>query len=65
MERLRECMEELLEFTLKSHVNETLEFDLGLSKYFCSKLLELGQNDAVSNLVTATDAGRDFECCTF
>ncbi|KAL4312574.1 hypothetical protein GQ457_01G023650 [Hibiscus cannabinus] len=36
---LRNSMEELLKFTLQSHLNSTLELDIGLSKPFCSSLL--------------------------
>ena len=38
-------MEEVVRYTLESHINETLEFDLGLSKSFCSDLLKLDPND--------------------
>ncbi|XP_042490256.1 uncharacterized protein LOC122070196 isoform X2 [Macadamia integrifolia] len=37
---LSDCIEELLRFTLSSYVNETLEFDLGLSKEYCTDLLK-------------------------
>ncbi|XP_043696707.1 uncharacterized protein LOC122647343 [Telopea speciosissima] len=37
--QLSHCIEELLRFTLSSYVNETLEFDLGLSKEYCTDLL--------------------------
>ncbi|XP_039010033.1 uncharacterized protein LOC120138685 isoform X2 [Hibiscus syriacus] len=36
---LRNSMEELLKFTLQSHLNSTLELDIGLSKPFCTSLL--------------------------
>ncbi|KAK8478322.1 hypothetical protein V6N13_055054 [Hibiscus sabdariffa] len=36
---LSNSMEELLKFTLQSHLNSTLELDIGLSKPFCSSLL--------------------------
>ena len=42
---LKDCMEEVVKYTLESHINETLEFDLGLSKSFCSDLLKLDPND--------------------
>ena len=42
---LKDCMEEVVRYTLESHINETLEFDLGLSKSFCSDLLKLDPND--------------------
>ncbi|KAB1213249.1 hypothetical protein CJ030_MR5G009656 [Morella rubra] len=42
---LRECMEELVRFTLESYLNETLECDLGISKAFCSNLLKEDPND--------------------
>ena len=41
---LRECMEEVVKYTLESHINGTLEFDLGLSNSFCSDLLKLDPN---------------------
>ncbi|KAJ4723555.1 RNA-binding ASCH domain protein [Melia azedarach] len=37
---IRECIEEGLKFTLESHLNRTLQLDLGLSKDFCSFLLD-------------------------
>uniref|UniRef100_A0A3N7F7W0 ASCH domain-containing protein n=1 Tax=Populus trichocarpa TaxID=3694 RepID=A0A3N7F7W0_POPTR len=45
MEKQRERIEELLKFTLESHINQTLEFNLGLSKDFCINLLEEDPND--------------------
>ncbi|KAK9200883.1 hypothetical protein WN944_016082 [Citrus x changshan-huyou] len=48
MERLKDCMEELLKFTLSSHIDETLDFDLGISSKFCTNLLQDDPNDAVS-----------------
>ncbi|XWS22196.1 hypothetical protein CRYUN_Cryun29cG0013400 [Craigia yunnanensis] len=36
---LKNCIEELVKFTLHSHVNGTLECDVGLSKQFCFSLL--------------------------
>ncbi|KAK6279473.1 hypothetical protein POUND7_019740 [Theobroma cacao] len=39
MERLGECIEELLKFTLQSHINKSLNFELRLSPEFCSGLL--------------------------
>ena len=44
-ERLRDSIGDLLKFTLESHVNQTLEFNLGLSKEFCIDLLEEDPND--------------------
>ncbi|KAH9727441.1 ASCH domain-containing protein [Citrus sinensis] len=41
-------MEELLKFTLSSHIDETLDFDLGISSKFCTNLLQDDPNDAVS-----------------
>lgn len=35
----RKCIEEALKFILESHINQTLELDLGLSKELCSFLL--------------------------
>ncbi|KAK2641913.1 hypothetical protein Ddye_023676 [Dipteronia dyeriana] len=37
---VRQCIEELLKFTLESHLNQTLELDLGFSMDFCSNLLK-------------------------
>ncbi|XP_043817715.1 uncharacterized protein LOC110626867 isoform X2 [Manihot esculenta] len=54
MEKLKECIEELVEFTLNSHINETLEFDIGLSKDFCSNLLRDDPDDSVSLPDTVT-----------
>ncbi|KAJ6733927.1 ASCH DOMAIN PROTEIN putative ISOFORM 1-RELATED [Salix koriyanagi] len=45
MVKQRESIEELLKFTLESHINQTPEFNLGLSKDFCVKLLEEDPND--------------------
>ncbi|XP_073266462.1 uncharacterized protein [Populus alba] len=45
MEKHRERIEELLKFTLESHINQTLEFNLRLSKDFCINLLEEDPND--------------------
>ncbi|XP_038879102.1 uncharacterized protein LOC120071108 isoform X2 [Benincasa hispida] len=36
---LGDCLEELLQFTLQSHIDGTLEHDLGLHTDFCSHLL--------------------------
>ncbi|KAH9783459.1 ASCH domain-containing protein [Citrus sinensis] len=41
-------MEELLKFTLSSHIDETLDFDLGISSKFCTNPLQDDPNDAVS-----------------
>ncbi|XP_037496503.1 uncharacterized protein LOC105628461 isoform X1 [Jatropha curcas] len=46
--KLSDRMEELLMFTLQSHINQTLEVDLPLSKDFCSNLLRDEPNDSVS-----------------
>lgn len=40
MERLRDCMQELVKFTLETYINEAAEFDIGISKEFCSNLLQ-------------------------
>ncbi|XVF65642.1 hypothetical protein PTKIN_Ptkin09bG0265500 [Pterospermum kingtungense] len=39
MKRLRECIEEITNFTLQSHINKSLNFELCLSPEFCSNLL--------------------------
>lgn len=48
---LRDFLEELLKFTLQSHVSQTLglDFDLGLSTDYCSALLEVDGNDLNSS----------------
>ncbi|XP_030940650.1 uncharacterized protein LOC115965547 isoform X1 [Quercus lobata] len=51
---LKDWMEEVVKYTLESHINETLEFDLGLSKSFCSNLLKLDPDDP--NTSTATES---------
>ncbi|KAJ6366543.1 hypothetical protein OIU77_003019 [Salix suchowensis] len=45
MVKQRESIEELLKFTLETHIKQTPEFNLGLSKDFCVKLLEEDPND--------------------
>ncbi|XP_031271535.1 uncharacterized protein LOC116129926 [Pistacia vera] len=37
---MKECLEELVKFTLESYINQTLQLDLALSKDFCSFLLQ-------------------------
>ncbi|KAF8014102.1 hypothetical protein BT93_H0061 [Corymbia citriodora subsp. variegata] len=48
---LRRCIDELLRFTLQSHVDGTLDlaFDLGLSAEFCSALLREDPHDLSSS----------------
>ncbi|WCJ41288.1 RNA-binding ASCH domain protein [Euphorbia peplus] len=41
---LRDCIEELIHLTLRSHLNHSLNFELGLSHEFCSYLLHHHQN---------------------
>ncbi|KAJ4723551.1 RNA-binding ASCH domain protein [Melia azedarach] len=59
MERLKDCMEELLKFTVKSYIDETLDLHLGISKEFCSDLLRDEPNDGVSS---STDFDFDEDC---
>ncbi|GLT34897.1 hypothetical protein SLA2020_093860 [Shorea laevis] len=47
---LRDSIEELLKFTLHSHINGTLEFDLGLSKDFCISLLKDESSDPITGV---------------
>ncbi|XP_011007395.1 PREDICTED: uncharacterized protein LOC105113079 isoform X2 [Populus euphratica] len=57
MEKQREGIEELLKFTLESHINQTLEINLGLSKDFCINLLEEDPNDMLCHSTpTPTDS---------
>ncbi|KAK2641906.1 hypothetical protein Ddye_023669 [Dipteronia dyeriana] len=61
MNRLQNCIEELVKFILLSHINQTLDFDLGLSLEFCSGLLKPETNDdAISR-----SAGVDFDYGSF
>lgn len=47
---LKICFEELVKFTLRSHLNDTLGFHhLGLSKKLCSALLKDNQTDPYSD----------------
>ncbi|KAL1112499.1 hypothetical protein V6Z11_D02G130100 [Gossypium hirsutum] len=39
MKRLRECIEEVTKFSLQSHINKSLNFELELSPEFCSNIL--------------------------
>ncbi|GLT34895.1 hypothetical protein SLA2020_093850 [Shorea laevis] len=58
MDRLRGCIEELVKFTLESHINRVLDFDLGLSQEFCSNLLKY---DSAHVSLANADAGDIFE----
>ncbi|KAG6730673.1 hypothetical protein I3842_01G092200 [Carya illinoinensis] len=51
---LKDCMEELLRFTLESHINETLQFDLLLSKAFCYNLLKDDPTDTNSSPIDSS-----------
>uniref|UniRef100_A0A6N2MMA6 Uncharacterized protein n=1 Tax=Salix viminalis TaxID=40686 RepID=A0A6N2MMA6_SALVM len=57
---LKDCIEELVKFTLESHVNQNLGFNLGLSREFCSYLLKEDQNEhqPISHTTAATDCSR-------
>ncbi|XP_065866808.1 uncharacterized protein [Euphorbia lathyris] len=55
MQQPSDRIEELVKFTLLSHVNQTLEFDLGLSKDFCTNLLRDDPDDTV--FFPASDIG--------
>ncbi|CAK7322659.1 unnamed protein product [Dovyalis caffra] len=59
---LKECIEELLQFTLESHINQTLGFDLGLSREFCSYLLKEDQNDHHPISHTTTTGVLELDC---
>ncbi|XP_059654769.1 uncharacterized protein LOC132301528 isoform X3 [Cornus florida] len=50
--QLKECIEEVLNFTLASLIDETLGFDIGLSKEYCSNLLK---NDPANPNCNHTD----------
>ncbi|XP_042984725.1 uncharacterized protein LOC122313629 isoform X1 [Carya illinoinensis] len=51
---LKDCMEELLRFTLESYINETLQFDLLLSKAFCYNLLKDDPTDTNSSPIDSS-----------
>ncbi|KAJ6677624.1 RNA-BINDING ASCH DOMAIN PROTEIN [Salix viminalis] len=57
---LKDCIEELVKFTLESHINQNLGFNLGLSREFCSYLLKEDQNEhqPISHTTAATDCSR-------
>ncbi|XP_054813828.1 uncharacterized protein LOC129314408 [Prosopis cineraria] len=42
---LRDCIDQLLKFVLQSHIDETLELDLGLSRDYCCNLLREDSRD--------------------
>ncbi|XP_059654866.1 uncharacterized protein LOC132301771 isoform X2 [Cornus florida] len=50
--QLKECIEEVLNFTLASSIDETLGFDIGLSNEYCSNLLK---NDPANPNCNHTD----------
>ncbi|KAA8531434.1 hypothetical protein F0562_006213 [Nyssa sinensis] len=50
--QLKDCMEELLRFTLSSSIDETLGIDIGLSNEYCSNLL---RNDPADPDHNSTD----------
>ncbi|WCJ41289.1 RNA-binding ASCH domain protein [Euphorbia peplus] len=49
MELLEKRIEKLMKFTVHSHINQTLEFNLSLSKDFCTNLLS--EDDANDNVL--------------
>ncbi|XP_026389902.1 uncharacterized protein LOC113284611 isoform X1 [Papaver somniferum] len=59
VELTEEYLEQLLRFTLLSSIDETLEIDLGLSKQYCSHLLQLDdtQLDPSSDRSSDTSGG--------
>ncbi|KAK6255428.1 hypothetical protein SCA6_016733 [Theobroma cacao] len=50
---LRNCVEELVKFTLHSQMNGTLEWDIGLSQEFCSSLLDHHSADPISTIANS------------
>ena len=55
---LKDCIEELVKFTLESHINQNLGFNLGLSSEFCSYLLKEDQNEGQPISHTTAAAGK-------
>ncbi|KAL6217297.1 hypothetical protein ACLB2K_010514 [Fragaria x ananassa] len=47
--KVKECLEELLKFTLESHIKGTLEIDLALPTDFCSHLLNNPKIDTTNS----------------
>lgn len=47
--QLKDCIEELLRFTLVSSIDGTFEIDLDLSKDYCSTLLQEDPSDFFPN----------------
>ncbi|TYI14220.1 hypothetical protein E1A91_A08G105500v1 [Gossypium mustelinum] len=57
---LSNSIEELLKFTLKSHLNGTLGLDIGLSKQFCSSLLNHPSTSPISpNASSSSEASQN------
>ncbi|MBA0736610.1 hypothetical protein Gogos_010145, partial [Gossypium gossypioides] len=57
---LSNSIEELLKFTLQSHLNGTLELDIGLSKQFCSSLLNHPSTSPISlNASSSSEASQN------
>ncbi|XP_028780090.1 uncharacterized protein LOC114736435 isoform X2 [Neltuma alba] len=42
---LRDCIDQLLKFVLESHIDKTLELDIGLSRDYCCNLLREDSRD--------------------
>ncbi|KAG5530664.1 hypothetical protein RHGRI_025582 [Rhododendron griersonianum] len=53
--KAKDCIEELLKFTLSSSIDRTLGLDIGLSKDYCSKLLNDGDGLEMNPTPTASD----------
>ncbi|KAI3959244.1 hypothetical protein MKW92_014623 [Papaver armeniacum] len=56
VELTEEYLEQLLRFTLLSSIDETLEIDLGLSKQYCSHLLQLDDTQLDPSSDRSSDA---------
>ncbi|GKV29172.1 hypothetical protein SLEP1_g38121 [Rubroshorea leprosula] len=61
---LRDSVEELVKFTLHSHINGTLEFDLGLSKDFCFSLLKDESSDPITDRLVWSRKSKQLEGIT-
>ncbi|XP_059300169.1 uncharacterized protein LOC132052583 isoform X2 [Lycium ferocissimum] len=55
--QLKDCIEELLRFTLASSIDSTLEINLGLSKDYCSTLLQDNSSNLLPNSTSGLSVG--------
>ena len=63
MIKVEDCVQELLKFVLQSSINQTLDFDLGLSTAFCSGLLK--HDPSTSNSLPDSTAGKNTQLAVY